>query len=485
LSAQRVLNGASREAVERHCFLFKSLSMSSGTSSFGVCALCAALFGALLVGRPSAAGAWATITVNSLADPGEPGICALRDAITAANTMTATNGCVAGKGHDTIVFSVTGTIKLTETLPWVTDSNLTINGPASPGITIDGGGAVQVMAVFSPITLKLDHLTIAHGAGGIAVFGATAIISNSTFSANGLSFGSGGGIESEDSTLTVTNSTFSDNGADAGAGIDISGGTATISDSTFSRNTVGHFGGGIVIFPGTTATISNSTFSGNSTTFGGGGGIAVFGGTAIISNSTFSGSTGGGILINSGNAAITNSTFSGNTGGAIDNLNSASVKGTVIAGQASGGNCSGPITDLGYNISDDDSCGFTATGSLNDTDPMLDPAGLSNNGGPTQTIALVSGSPAIDAIPLASCTDQDGNPLTTDQRGFPRPDAGENVCDVGAYEFQDFAGDPGTASCIGRSMSALQLQYRRLRAAAMRFGSVRALQTAIRTFCNG
>jgi hypothetical protein len=162
-----------------------------------------------------------------------------------------------------------------------------------------------------------------------------------------------------------------------------------------------------------------------------------------------------------------------------------------LAGHAAGGNCQvvpvlgSEITDLGYNISDDDSCGFTVVESLNNTDPMLDPAGLSNNGGPTQTIALLSGSPAIDAIPLASCTDQDGNQLTTDQRGFPRPDAGEQVCDIGAYEFQDFAGQPGAANCQGVSVSALSHQFRNIKAAAsaLRFPSVKALQAAITAFC--
>jgi hypothetical protein len=73
----------------------------------------------------------ATITVNSPADTGATGICVLRDAITAANTMTATNGCPAGSGNDTIQFSVTGTISLVRTLPKVTDSLLAINGPPS------------------------------------------------------------------------------------------------------------------------------------------------------------------------------------------------------------------------------------------------------------------------------------------------------------------------------------------------------------------
>src|SRR5215469_11597574 len=131
---------------------------------------------------------------------------------------------------------------------------------------------------------------------------------------------------------------------------------------------------------------------------------------------------------------------------------------------------------------------FSATGSLNNTDPLLDPAGLANNGGPTQTIALVLGSPAIDAIPLDSCTDQMGNPLKADQREFPRTDAGEQVCDIGAYEFQDaptFAGQPGKPNCHGKSVSALASEFGGLDAAAsaLGFSSVQALQDAIRAFC--
>jgi len=132
--------------------------------------------------------------------------------------------------------------------------------------------------------------------------------------------------------------------------------------------------------------------------------------------------------------SITNSTFqnAGNVGGG------ASLKGVILVGGATGRpSCSGAVTDAGYNISDDDSCAFTAVRSLNSTDPKLDPNGLQNNGGPTQTIALLSASPAMDAIPVADCTDEMSNPITTDQRGFPRPDAAEDACDIGAYEVED------------------------------------------------
>jgi hypothetical protein len=148
------------------------------------------------------------------------------------------------------------------------------------------------------------------------------------------------------------------------------------------------------------------------------------------------------------------------------------------------------ITDVGYNISDDNSCDFSATGSRNSTNPGLSSDGLVNNGGPTQTIALAPGSPAIDAIPVADCTDQSSppKPITTDQRGMPRPDFQELVCDIGAYEAQEtFAGQPRKANCHGKSVSALSNQSGSIDAAAsaLGFASVKPLQNAIRTYCGG
>ena len=65
---------------------------------------------------------------------------------------------------------------------------------------------------------------------------------------------------------------------------------------------------------------------------------------------------------------------------------------------------------------------------------MLGP--LQNNGGPTETHALLPGSVAIDQIPEADCVDEDGEPLITDQRGELRPAGAESKCDVGAFEVQ-------------------------------------------------
>ena len=204
-------------------------------------------------------------------------------------------------------------------------------------------------------------------------------------------------------------------------------------------------------------TIANSTISGNSANDDGGG--IENNGTLTIINSTIalnsasaedygSSGTGGGI-VSGGPLTITNSTIVNNFSSCSPDypcegagiFGNVTLKNTIVAsnflnlpsGQTDD-NCTGTITDAGYNISDDSTCNFGATGSQNNTDPGLSSAGLANNGGPTETIALTLGSIAIDVIPIAVCTDQTGKRITTDQRGFPRPDAGEAACDIGAYE---------------------------------------------------
>jgi hypothetical protein len=205
-------------------------------------------------------------------------------------------------------------------------------------------------------------------------------------------------------------------------------------------------------------TITNSTLSGNAA--GGGLGGAIYnGGTVSITNSTLSGNaargSGGAIFNNRGTVSITNSTLSGNAagfgGGAIANNGTVSIGSTIIANSPSGGNCSniGTITDIGYNLEDTtpSTCSFSAAkNDLIGQNPLL--GSLANNGGPTQTMALLAGSPAIDYVPKASCA---GN---TDQRGFPRPDDGEVVCDIGAYE--SGSSPPSTKTLLGMTVNASQ-----------------------------
>jgi hypothetical protein len=209
------------------------------------------------------------------------------------------------------------------------------------------------------------------------------------------------------------------------------------------------YGGGIWNSFGSKLTINNSTVSGNSAWCGslfcshaGGGGISSYG-TVAINNSTITGNSvfthtsvrqGGGIYNSGGMLTISNSTISGNgatSGGGI--YGSAHLQNSIVAIN-SGGNCHGGITSI-FSLSSDNSCNLNGPGDLNNVNPKL--GTLGNYGGPTQTIPLLSGSPAIDAGNPSGCTDSQGYLLTTDQRGYRRPDTEDKIgCDMGAYESQ-------------------------------------------------
>jgi predicted outer membrane repeat protein len=218
--------------------------------------------------------------------------------------------------------------------------------------------------------------------------------------------------------------------------------TLTDSSTAFDGGAFGNDG---------TAILENCLFSDDRTTVNGGAITNM--GTLTVINSTFSGNQaagdGGAIYTGiTGVAYITNVTFSGNTaaagdGGALYNHNgTVDLKGSILA-TSTGGNCEGSvaITDEGHNISDDGTCPTTSGSSVNNSTTLhLDPAGLANNGGPTDTIALEPTSEAVEFIPVADCTDQTSPTpieLTNDQRGDPRPDPGNpNFCSAGAFELQ-------------------------------------------------
>ncbi len=328
-----------------------------------------------------------TLTVTSSADDGSSGT--LRTLLAAAAPGDTINFAPSLNGQ-TITLDCTdsgfGTIVLAQ--------NVTIVGPGANNLAISGNSACTVFQVNQGVTATISGVTIENGyavngyGGGILNDG-TLTVSNSAFAGNSTSMdGSGGGIYNQN-TLTVSNSTFSSNRASFEGGGIYNQNALTVSNSTFSGN-YAYQGGGLYNL--TTLTVSNSTFSGNSASVEGGAGIA---GTS-----------------------------------------STTLKGVLLAGQASGGNCflyGGTPTSDGYNLSDDSSCTFlTATGDLSGVSANL--GTLGNNGGPTQTIPLLSGSPAIDAIPSNSCTDAFGNLVTADQRGIPRPQG--KGCDIGAFELQ-------------------------------------------------
>ena len=175
--------------------------------------------------------------------------------------------------------------------------------------------------------------------------------------------------------------------------------------------------------------MSDSTFTGNSATDGGG--IDNLG-TATLTNCTVSGNTsqdGGGIADDDdGNLTLDNTIVAGNTSGASDNDISGPVQPSSAYNLIGDGSGITNLTDLKEPALSN--LIGTTTDPLN---PLLGP--LANNGGPTQTMALLPGSPAIDAGSNALAVDANGNPLTTDlcRAGFPRI-LGHSV-DIGAYEF--------------------------------------------------
>ncbi len=321
---------------------------------------------------------------------------------------------------DTINFSCSGTIPITTTL--TISKNLTLDGSGQT-VTLDGGGTTEVLFVSGGVVFTLNHLTIAHGSGGLfggGLFGGgldnlgTTTITNSTFFSNNSASGPGGGLFNNGGTVSVTNSTFSNNSAGSGGGLEnFPSSTATITNSTFSNNSA--FAGGGLENDGT-MTITNSTIANNSTSCCGGGLDNEDSGTATITNST--------IANNSASSCC-----GGGFGGGLDSCFTCTlkVKASIVANNTNG-NCAGSITDQGYNLDSATNCGFAAGTDLQSSNPLLGP--LANNGGPTQTLALLVGSPAIDHIPTAQC------PATaTDQRGMTRPDdPSESTCDIGAYE---------------------------------------------------
>ena len=401
--------------------------------------------------KPASKASPVGIIVNTLDDPGNSSECSLRGAIENANSESTNsdNNCAAGTGSDTINFSVSGTITLGSALPAI-ENTLTIDGTGQT-VTVDGDGLYQILYVNSAATLTLNDLTIADGSapssfgGGIYNLG-TVTAANCTFSGNSAGTRAGGIYNV--GTLTVTSSNFSGNSAsgDNGSGGAIfNDGTLAVTNSSFSGNSA-TYGGGIVNYIFGTLTVVGSIFSGNSAPSGYGGGFDNAG-ELTVSNSTFSANSapfGGGIYNDVfSTLTVTNSTFSRNSaqtqgGGIYSNGGghggTPTIINSIFADSPSGGNCYGAIGNGGHNISDDATCDFGAgTGANGQTigdnvDPFLSASGLQNNGGPTQTIALQSNSPAIDAIPVADCP-------ATDQRGDPRPAPGYKACDVGAYEF--------------------------------------------------
>lgn len=367
--------------------------------------------------------------------------CTLREAIDSANNDTADgSGCVDGSGDDTIILETD--VILEAALPEII-SPITIEGQDH---TIDGNnGSWSVLTVLSNGRLSLHktlitrgHLTIvATGGAGIKNLSGIVTLTESVVKGNRADQNVGGGIYNN-GTLTLINSTVSGNTADFTGGGIYNNGTLVMISSTLSDNSARTNGGGI-INDGGTVTLSNSTVSGNRAKSGGG--IDTQAGLEnssklTLKNSTVTGNSskekGGGVSNAFGTVTLINSVISGNSamtgGGEVYNFGI--PESSIIHAHAFNvfGDSSKSTAQAFY--------GFTpGSNDLSATSDGTNPTALSailsplaDNGGPTQTHALVPGSPALDLD--ATCRAG----LTTDQRGYPRPEIEGTECDAGAFE---------------------------------------------------
>jgi hypothetical protein len=323
-----------------------------------------------------AAPSGAVVTVTSLADSGQG---TLRQAI--ANAPP----------NEIIDFNVEGTITLASQL--VIDKDLRINGPGTRRLAISGNDQVRVMSVSNGAKLVLSGLTLRDGfagagdpqGGAVSMFGVAPVV-------------------------TLTRVAIVDSqAAGHGGGIGINTGALTVIDSTIARNRA-QFGGGIGVSGFSITGIVNSTIARNEAASGGG-------------------------VYHQQNLAIVDSTIARNTatvqGGGVTSFDTQTIQRSLVAGNTAptAPACSGHSLDsLGENVVDDTSdCSISA--ELSDRFDVDAPIGaLADNGGPTETILLLAGNPAIDLL-AAPCAAP-----AFDQRAIARPQNGR--CDVGAVEIR-------------------------------------------------
>ncbi|WP_418315025.1 VCBS domain-containing protein [Piscinibacter sakaiensis] len=385
---------------------------------------------------------WTGLLANYNADPsiadGLPG--SLRAAINSAN---------ANPGLDTITL-LAGSHDLTSVgLPEdlnafgdldITDS-VTFVGAGAATTTVNAAllGNDRVFDVHSG-SVRFQDLTITGGAGvtdgGGILVRASADVSLSNVVVSGNAASSGAGIHNLGS-LTLEQVTLSDNTASGDGGGLRNAGSATLTDVWIKSNSASS-GGGIYSQGSGSLSISKSTLSQNSASLDGGG-LYASGGSLSIVNSTIASNTaaasGGGLYLASAGYSIANSTIAYNSaasgGGLFSNGVTVSIKSTILAANT-GGNSNAAQLSQGYNLDTDNTAGLNLATDVHPASAGLVPAGsLAANGGYAPTLALVTGSAAINA----------GDPAAPalDQRGVGRYLAP----DIGAYE------QPNTAPTIG------------------------------------
>jgi hypothetical protein len=351
-----------------------------------------------LAGAPHAAAA--TFSVTRMDDPAPDGClpmdCSLREALLDANASPGDDAILLGPGHFRLTIpgpgedaGVSGDLDLRQ--------NVTITGVGARLTVIDAQGIDRVFDVAAGVSAEIDDVTISGGrtlsdGGGIRNRGELRFVRDAILDNHAQ--GSGGGIDDEGSS-TILQSLIAHNQATDGGGLHA--GVSNVQTTTVTGNVAGGpsvtgYGGGIDGAGGFSLLLLSSTLTDN-----------------VSYNSTL---TGAGIA-DALYANPLNTILAGNRSYTEDQSKSALS------------NCAGPVSSGGFNLSDGTDCGLDQLGDRQGVPVLLGP--LADNGGPTDTQAVLPGSLALDnGFGTPACSG-------VDQRGVSRPRG--NACEVGAYEF--------------------------------------------------
>ncbi|MFO1519352.1 MAG: choice-of-anchor Q domain-containing protein [bacterium] len=355
-----------------------------------------------------------SVSGNKANDDGGGILCGLQGTLISDhshidNNTADNDGNLSGDGGGIAGFGGDGECNMTVKNGSTVNGNQSQNG----GGIFNSGLALVDNSVINNNKAMADNMVPQQGGGGVFNGGILFINNESTLDGNQAVNANGGGIyhtrRSFQSALVIVN-------------------------TTISRNTAFDDGGGI--YRDNPMILGNVTISTNTATNGEGGGIYNNGNQGCGSPPCL------GTLIH---VTVANNTAPTTGGISATDVNiPVDLKNTIIAGNQNG-NCGGTFfTSLNHNLRDDDTCDAFLTGP-NDLKANAQLGSLQDNGGTLalhpQTHALAFSSPAVDAVPVADCTDTSTppNPITFDERGFPRPAPAGGSCDIGAFELQPMA----------------------------------------------
>lgn len=397
----------------------------------------------------------ATVAISGNKDTGITGnVFTIDSAVTAAeiDNLTITKGNMVGGNGGGI--DNEGVLTL--------NNDLITNNAASGG---NGGGIYSANGTTTVTNSRFTNNTAGFG-GGIYELGGTLSISGSLITGNTAPNGYGGGINNSGGAMTLSNSTLSNNSADSGSASPSAGGglfnsgPATITGSTLTANSASNGTGGGIYSTGIGLNVINSTLANNAAggTSGEGGGISadsyvVFTNSTIAYNSAV---YGGGINIGFGDVTLYNSIIARNTATSGNNFGHLNFGSAFVDYDYSipMAQPAGP-SPSSNNLVDDNSGGMTngVHGNILGADAKI--STLADNGGPTQTIMPLTGSPAIDAGSNALATDENNIPLTTDQRGPGYVRIFNGTVDIGSVEVQTPAAPASLQATAGADQVSL------------------------------